>query len=42
MFGVKESLIVDFTLNEDKKAMKKFGFTRPFWEAECNFVLAKN
>jgi catechol 1,2-dioxygenase len=41
VFGVKESLIVDFTLNKDKKTMKQHGFTRPFWEAECNFVLAK-
>jgi protocatechuate 3,4-dioxygenase beta subunit len=41
VFGVKESLIVDFTRNDDAKAMKKHGFARPFWEAECNFVLAK-
>jgi protocatechuate 3,4-dioxygenase beta subunit len=41
VFGVKESLIVDFTRNDDEKAMKEHGFDKPFWEAECNFVLAK-
>jgi len=41
VFGVKESLIVDFTLNEDVSARGKFGFDKPFWEAECNFVLAR-
>jgi protocatechuate 3,4-dioxygenase beta subunit len=41
VFGVKESLIVDFVRNDDAKAMKKHGFARPFWEAECNLVLAK-
>jgi protocatechuate 3,4-dioxygenase beta subunit len=41
VFGVKESLIVDFTRNDDEKAMKQHGFDKPFWEAECNFVLAK-
>jgi protocatechuate 3,4-dioxygenase beta subunit len=41
VFGVKESLIVDFVRNDDEKAMKQHGFEKPFWEAECNFVLAK-
>jgi protocatechuate 3,4-dioxygenase beta subunit len=41
VFGVKESLIVEFKRNTDKKAIKKHGFDRPFWEAECDFVLAK-
>jgi len=42
VFGVKESLIVDFTLNSDKAASESHGFGgRPFWEAECNFVLAR-
>ena len=40
VFGVKETLIVDFTRNDDEAAMKKYGFEKPFWEAECNFVLA--
>jgi protocatechuate 3,4-dioxygenase beta subunit len=40
VFGVKESLIVDFTRNDDEAAMKKYGFKKPFWEAECNFTLA--
>ena len=40
VFGVKETLIVDFTRNDDKAAMKKYGFKKPFWEAECDFVLA--
>jgi protocatechuate 3,4-dioxygenase beta subunit len=41
VFGVKESLIVEFKLNDSKKAMKQHGFDRPFWEVECDFVLAK-
>ena len=41
VFGVKESLIVDFTLNEDAGERRKYGFDKPFWEAECNFVLAR-
>src|SRR5262249_32749977 len=41
VFDVKESLIVDFNRNEERGAMEKHGFDMPFWEAECNFVLAK-
>ncbi|MGD9915512.1 MAG: intradiol ring-cleavage dioxygenase [Rhizobiaceae bacterium] len=41
VFGVKESLIVDFVRNDDKAAMKAHGFKQPFWEAQCDFVLAK-
>ena len=42
VFGVKESLIVDFVRNDDEAAMKRHGFTQPFWETECDFVLARN
>jgi catechol 1,2-dioxygenase len=41
VFGVKESLIVGFTRNDDAKAMKDHGFDGPFWEATCDFVLSK-
>ena len=41
VFGVKESLVVDFTLNHDAGKAKALGTTAPFWEAECNFVLAR-
>ena len=41
VFGVKESLIVEFIRNDAKSEMRKYGFEQPFWQAECNFVLAK-
>lgn len=41
VFGVKESLIVDFVRNDDKNAMAQHGFSQPFWQAQCDFVLAK-
>ena len=41
VFGVKESLVVDFVRIDDDSAMRRYGFEQPFWEAECNFVLAK-
>ena len=40
VFGVKESLIVDFVRNDDEAEMRRHGFTQPFWETECDFVLA--
>ena len=41
VFGVKESLVVDFTRNDDKAEMARHGFDKPFWEAECDFVLSR-
>ena len=41
VFGVKESLVVDFTRNGDRAEMARYGFDRPFWEATCDFVLSQ-
>ncbi len=41
VFGVKESLIVDFVRNDDKEAMKQYGFAQPFWQSQCDFVLSR-
>jgi len=41
VFGVKESLIVAFVRKDDETAIARHGFSQPFWEAECDFVLAK-
>ena len=42
VFGVKESLIVDFKLNESLDEAQKYGFDRPFYEVSYDFVLQKN
>jgi catechol 1,2-dioxygenase len=40
VFGVKESLVGDFKLNEDLTEAKKLGFAGPFWTVDRSFVLA--
>jgi protocatechuate 3,4-dioxygenase beta subunit len=40
VFGVKESLIVDFARNDDPEAADRLGFDRPFYEVAYDFVLA--
>lgn len=40
VFGVKESLIAEFTRVEDPDRMAEMGFDEPFWEVEFDFVLA--
>ncbi|MEM9773937.1 MAG: intradiol ring-cleavage dioxygenase [Chloroflexota bacterium] len=42
VFGVKESLIVDFELNESLEEAAKYGFDRPFYEVSYDFVLQKS
>lgn len=39
VFGVKNSLIADFVLNESADAAARYGFTAPFYEVEFNFGL---
>ena len=39
MFGVKESLVIPYTLNEDPAAAKKHGFDGPFYEGHYDFVM---
>ncbi len=41
VFGVKESLIVEFRRVEDSARIKANGFDQPYWEADCDFVLAR-
>ena len=41
VFGVKESLIVEFREVTDKAQIAANGFDRPYWEVECDFVLSK-
>jgi hydroxyquinol 1,2-dioxygenase len=40
VFGVKESLVGDFTRVEDKAEAEKLGFSAPFWKLDWNFALA--
>ena len=40
VFGVKESLIGDFRLSEDKAEAERLGFKGPFWTLEWDFALA--
>lgn len=42
VFGVKESLIVDFILNEDLEEAAKYGFDEPFYDVRYDFILAKS
>jgi protocatechuate 3,4-dioxygenase beta subunit len=42
VFGVKESLILDFKLNDSQAAMNAYGFASPFCDAEYDFVLKRN
>lgn len=39
VFGVKDSLIIDFTLNDDPVRAKELGVANPFYTAEHDFVL---
>jgi len=39
VFGVKNSLVADFTLNESPQAAAAYGFDAPFYEVEFNFGL---
>ena len=41
VFGVKESLIVDFRKVDDPAEIERNGFDGPYWETVCDFVLAK-
>jgi catechol 1,2-dioxygenase len=41
VFGVKESLIVDFRKVDDPAEIERNGFKGPYWETVCDFVLAK-
>ena len=41
VFGVKESLILDFKLNHSPEAAKRAGFDSPFYEVEYDFRLKK-
>ena len=39
VFGVKESLVVPYTLNQDAVAAKEHGFEGPFYEGNYDFVM---
>jgi hydroxyquinol 1,2-dioxygenase len=41
VFGVKESLVADFKLNEDVGEAKKLGFDGAFWTVDWSFVLSR-
>ena len=41
MFGVKESLIADFTTVDDPKKAAELGMPNPFKIVEWNFILSK-
>jgi protocatechuate 3,4-dioxygenase beta subunit len=41
VFGVKESLLADFRSVEDAARAKELEFKSPFWEVDCDFVLAR-
>ena len=41
VFGVKDSLISEYTLIKDKNKIKKYGFEAQYYELEFNFVLEK-
>ena len=40
VFGVKESLIVPFELDEDRDRARAAGVRSPYWTAEFDFTLA--
>ncbi len=42
VFGVKESLILEFKLNHSPTAAKEAGFDSPFYDVEYDFRLKKN
>ncbi len=39
VFGVRKSLICDFTLVDDSKLAEQLGLPNPFWNSEMDFVL---
>ncbi len=41
VFGVKQSLIANFTKVNDTEQADKLGFSGPFWSVEWNFVLVR-
>jgi catechol 1,2-dioxygenase len=41
VFGVKESLIGDFQLSDDKAEAERLGFSTPFWKLNWDFALAR-
>jgi protocatechuate 3,4-dioxygenase beta subunit len=41
VFGVKDSLILDFKLNDTLSAAKTLGFESPFYDVEYDFILKK-
>ena len=42
VFGVKDSLISEYVLINDKQKANELDFKSPFYELEFNFVLEKN
>jgi len=42
VFGVKESLIVEFNRVEDPAKVAAAGFGGPYWDTVCDFVLARS
>jgi hypothetical protein len=40
VFGVKESLIGEFQLSDDKTVAERLGFSTPFWTLNWDFALA--
>jgi len=41
VFGVKASLVANFVLIDDEKAIRSMGFDKPYFDVEFDFVLAK-
>lgn len=42
VFGVKDSLVMDFIVNKSQEEAEKYNFNAPFYEVEYNFALKKN
>lgn len=42
VFGVKQSLIVDYTLVRDPEQMDQYGYDRPFFHIDYDFVLSRS
>ena len=42
VFGVKESLIVKYKKNDNKKDAEKLGFSGSFYEGNYNFVMKED
>jgi hypothetical protein len=41
VFGLKDSLVLDFKSNDSREAMNAYGFTSPFCDAEYDFILKR-